>query len=205
MSDPLEDGGVSIQRGTLKVALFSFASAGSWSGTTAFAFRWQDDAFALIGYDQNSVMRNSGQTESVSVNFSTGRVKRSEGSIEDDKDSVHWEPCTAAAAGRCRPSVMAGHSIRWRAATETLLSRAQQRPGRSPAPAAPTATGFRCCATVTPRHLQMAAIGRQLRRPHRRAELRRQALQRIHRILRLLPQPALRADQPHHRGGILGP
>ena len=61
-------------------------------GTTAFTFRWQDDAFALIGYDQNSVMRNSGQTESVSVNFSTGRVKRSEGSIEDDKDSVHWEP-----------------------------------------------------------------------------------------------------------------
>lgn len=93
MSDPLEDGGVSIQRGTLKVALFSFASAGSWSmGTTAFTFRWQDNAFALIGYDQNSVMRNSGRTESVSVNFSTRKVKRSEGSIEDDKDSVRWQP-----------------------------------------------------------------------------------------------------------------
>ena len=62
------------------------------NGHDRFTFRWQDDAFALIGYDQNSVMRNSGQTESVSVNFSTRRVKRSEGSIEDDKDSVRWEP-----------------------------------------------------------------------------------------------------------------
>ncbi|MGF6419037.1 hypothetical protein ABH900_002540 [Stenotrophomonas sp. AN71] len=93
MSDPLEDGGVSIQRGTLKVALFSFSSAGSWSmGTTGFTFRWQDGAFVLIGYDQNSTMRNSGQTESVSVNFSTRKVKRAEGSIEDDRERVHWEP-----------------------------------------------------------------------------------------------------------------
>lgn len=93
MSDPLEEGGVSIQRGTLKVALFSFASAGSWSmGTTAFTFRWQDGAFALIGYDQDSVMRNSGKTESLSVNFSTRKVRRVEGSIENDKDSVRWQP-----------------------------------------------------------------------------------------------------------------
>lgn len=93
MSDPLEDGGVSIQRGTLKVALFSFSSAGSWSmGTTAFTFRWQDGAFVLIGYDQDSVMRNSGQTTSLSVNFSTRKVKRVEGSIEDDKEHVRWGP-----------------------------------------------------------------------------------------------------------------
>lgn len=93
LSDPLEDGGVSIQRGTLRVALFSFASAGSWSmGTTAFTFRWQNGAFALIGYDRHSVMRNSGQTESLSVNFSTGKVKQVEGSIETDTDSVRWQP-----------------------------------------------------------------------------------------------------------------
>lgn len=93
MSDPLEDGGVSIQRGTLKVALFSFASAGSWSmGTTGFTFRWQDGAFTLIGYDRDSVMRNSGQTESLSVNFSTRKVKQVEGNIETDTDSVRWQP-----------------------------------------------------------------------------------------------------------------
>ena len=93
MSDPLEEGSIGIQRGTLRVALFSFASAGSWSmGTTAFTFRWQDGAFALIGYDQDSVMRNSGQTESLSVNFSTRRLKRTEGNIEGDKDSVRWQP-----------------------------------------------------------------------------------------------------------------
>ena len=93
MSDPLEDGGVSIQRGTLKIALFSFASAGSWSmGTTAFTFRWQDGAFTLIGYDRDSVMRNSGQTESLSVNFSTRKVKQVEGNIETDTDRVRWQP-----------------------------------------------------------------------------------------------------------------
>ena len=37
-------------------------------------------------------MRNSGKTESLSVNFSTRKVKRAEGSIENDKDSVHWQP-----------------------------------------------------------------------------------------------------------------
>ena len=93
LSDPLEDGGISIQRCTLKVALFSFASAGSWSmGTTAFTFRWQDGAFTLIGYDRDSVMRNSGHTESLSVNFSTRKVKQVEGSIESDTDRARWQP-----------------------------------------------------------------------------------------------------------------
>lgn len=93
LSDALAEGtGVSIQRGALRVGLYSFSSAGSWSmGTTTFTFRWQEGDFALIGYDRDSMMRNSGQTEGLSVNFSTGKVKLTEGSMQDDKEQVRWQ------------------------------------------------------------------------------------------------------------------
>lgn len=93
LDDMLEEtGGVSVQRGTLRVALHFFASAGTWSmGTTTYTFRWQNGAFELIGYDRDSVMRNSGVTENMSVNFSTGKVKRTTGSIENDAEKVTWQ------------------------------------------------------------------------------------------------------------------
>ncbi|MEG0183226.1 MAG: hypothetical protein RR704_07205 [Stenotrophomonas sp.] len=88
-----EDGGVFIQHGTLMVALYSWTSAGSWySGATSYTFRWQDGDFALIGYDRDSVMRNSGQTEQMSINFSTRKVKFVEGSTFEDKEQVRWQP-----------------------------------------------------------------------------------------------------------------
>jgi len=97
LSDVFEDGpGVSIVRGTLRTALFFFSNAGSWStGSASFTFRWQDGAFALIGYDSSSLMRNSGHTESLSINYATRRVRHTEGSIDSDKDSVRWETLTS--------------------------------------------------------------------------------------------------------------
>jgi len=94
LSDVFEDGagGVSIVRGTLQVGLYAFSNAGSWAtGSTRFTFRWQHDAFALIGYDDDSMMRNSGQTESVSINYATAKVRRASGSIETDGEQVRWE------------------------------------------------------------------------------------------------------------------
>lgn len=93
LSDVFEDGdGVSIVRGTLRTTLFFFSNAGSWStGSASYTFRWQDGAFALIGYDRSSMMRNSGQTESLSINYSTRRVRHAEGSIESDQERVRWE------------------------------------------------------------------------------------------------------------------
>ena len=93
LSDVFEDGdGVSIVRGTLRTTLFFFSNAGSWStGSASYTFRWQDGAFALIGYDRNSMMRNSGQTESVSINYATAKVRRASGSIETDGEQVRWE------------------------------------------------------------------------------------------------------------------
>lgn len=93
LSDVFEEGaGVSIVRGTLQTTLFFFSNAGSWStGSASYTFRWQEGAFALIGYDRSSMMRNSGQTESLSINYSTRRVRHAEGSMESDEDSVRWE------------------------------------------------------------------------------------------------------------------
>ncbi|WP_369348053.1 hypothetical protein [Stenotrophomonas sp. JAG2] len=96
LSDVFEDGpGVSIVRGTLRTTLYFFSNAGSWStGSASFTFRWQDGAFALIGYDNSSLMRNSGHTESLSINYATRRVRYTEGSIDSDEDSVRWETLT---------------------------------------------------------------------------------------------------------------
>ncbi len=83
MSDPLEEGGLSLARRVLKVTLGAFASAGSWSmGSTTYAFRLQDGCMRLIGYDDRSVHRGSGRIDETSVNLLTGRALRREGSIE---------------------------------------------------------------------------------------------------------------------------
>lgn len=92
MDDPVgESGGVAIERGTLKVDLYSFASAGSWStGTTTFRFRSGKRGFELIGYDSSSTQRNSGEVEVVSINYLTGKVQISTGTISDDKLKDKW-------------------------------------------------------------------------------------------------------------------
>jgi hypothetical protein len=92
VEDMLEEGGVSVQRGALRVTLHFWANAGSWSmGNTTYTFRWQNGRFELIGYDSDSVMRNSGASESLSINYSTGEVKRSVGNMQDDKETVTWQ------------------------------------------------------------------------------------------------------------------
>jgi hypothetical protein len=97
IEDMLEEGGVSIQRGGLRVTLHFWANAGSWSmGNTSYTFRWQNGHFELIGYDSDSVMRNSGASESLSINYSTGKVKRTTGNMQDDKETVTWEKLPSA-------------------------------------------------------------------------------------------------------------
>lgn len=92
MDDPVgEAGGVAIERGTLKVSLYSFASAGSWSaGSSTFRFRHGKRGFELIGYDSSSTQRNTGEVEQVSINYLTGKVQISTGTISDDKLKDKW-------------------------------------------------------------------------------------------------------------------
>ncbi|MCL6740934.1 hypothetical protein LZ518_07295 [Sphingomonas sp. RB56-2] len=100
MSDPFgEDGGLAIERGSLKISLFSFANAGGWDmGTTAFTFRWSGNTLQLIGYDRDNVGRNSGDTSELSINFLNRRVKESHGRTDSDgSDAVRWHRLRSSA------------------------------------------------------------------------------------------------------------
>jgi hypothetical protein len=86
-----EGGGIAIKRGTLQVKLHLFASAGGWAaGNRTFTFRFQDGRFALIGYDSDMTQRNTGKTTRISVNYLTGKMKTTMGSIENDKTTARW-------------------------------------------------------------------------------------------------------------------
>lgn len=85
--DPFEE--VAIANGTLRVKMHLFMSAGGWEmGGSAFTFRWQDGDFKLIGFEGDTVMRNSGETEEVSVNYLTGRKLVKRGNIGTDKQTT---------------------------------------------------------------------------------------------------------------------
>lgn len=85
--DPFDE--VSIRNGALHVKMHLFMSAGGWQmGGSAYTFRWQDGAFRLIGFDRDSVMRNSGATEEVSINYLTGHKELKSGNIGSDQQQT---------------------------------------------------------------------------------------------------------------------
>ena len=95
MDDPFDSvaaSGLEVARGTLRLRLGVFASAGSWSmSTIATTFRWQNGRFELIGYDRTETNRGSGEIEGLSINYLTRRAKRSQGTIESDAEKSRWE------------------------------------------------------------------------------------------------------------------
>jgi hypothetical protein len=73
---------VKIADGTLRVKMHLFLEAGGWRmGGSAYTFRWQDGAFRLIGFDRDSVVKSTGDTEEVSINYLTGRKELKTGNI----------------------------------------------------------------------------------------------------------------------------
>lgn len=89
-SDPFEEE-LAIARGRLNVTVRLFMNAGGWdAGSSSFSFRWRDNALRLIGYDHLNVQRNSGCMTRLSVNYLTGRVKRSSGRTDLDREIVRW-------------------------------------------------------------------------------------------------------------------
>ena len=83
LADPLEDGGMSINKGILKINLHYWLSCGSWYVTNNnFSFRYQNKAMHLIGFDQTEFHRASGDQSSRSINFSTGKMKSTTGENE---------------------------------------------------------------------------------------------------------------------------
>jgi len=73
LADPLlTDGGITIKNNVLNIELNYWTSCGSWSeGRMKYAFRYQNEAFELIGFDKSSMNRASGATSVTSINFST--------------------------------------------------------------------------------------------------------------------------------------
>ena len=71
---------ISIKKNVLKITFNYFMSAGSWATSTeVYIFRFQNNRFELIGYESDSYMRNTGEEEKVSINFSTNKVKMTSG------------------------------------------------------------------------------------------------------------------------------
>jgi hypothetical protein len=89
-SDPFEQE-LAIERGSLNVTVRLFMNAGGWgAGSSSFRFRWRDDGLRLVGYDHLDVQRNSGCMTRLSINYLTGRVKRSAGRTDLDRETVRW-------------------------------------------------------------------------------------------------------------------
>jgi hypothetical protein len=65
---------------------------GGWTTyTSTLSFRWNGRRLRLIGFDRESLQRNSGETETISANYLTGRARITTGSMEDDvQDRTRW-------------------------------------------------------------------------------------------------------------------
>ena len=60
-------------------------------GPTHFTLRIRNGTVQLIGFDRLTIMRNTGKTEELSINFLTARVKEAYGRAENDNpDVVRW-------------------------------------------------------------------------------------------------------------------
>lgn len=90
--DSIARSGLEVARGTLRLRLGVFASAGGWSmATIATTFRWQNGRFELIGYDRTETNRGSGEIDGLSINYLTRKAKRTRGTIESDAETARWE------------------------------------------------------------------------------------------------------------------
>ena len=87
LMDTLDE--ISIKNNILKIKFNYFLSAGSWATTqNIYTFRFQNKRFELIGFDSKSYMRNSGNEEEFSINFSTNKVKiTTGGNMFDEKEN----------------------------------------------------------------------------------------------------------------------
>ncbi len=88
LADPLmQEGGIRIEKGLLKVSLQYWLSCGSWYVTNKdYTFRFQNQRFELIGYDDFSLHRSSGERSSTSINFSTKKISETTGGNEFNED-----------------------------------------------------------------------------------------------------------------------
>lgn len=100
MDEPLDPAtGLTVAARVISLKLNYFRSAGGWTTwSTTLRFRWDGRRFATIGADRKEVRRNTGETEDVSANYLTRRMRLDTGSIEDDVATrTRWSPLTTRA------------------------------------------------------------------------------------------------------------
>ena len=91
VSDPLDENDLAIDRDVLRMKLNYFTSAGSWmSHNTTCRLRFVNDRFELIGFDRDTFNRATGETTGLSVNFLTGKVQTTAGTMENEAQKVRW-------------------------------------------------------------------------------------------------------------------
>lgn len=82
LADPMEEGGLTISRGTLRVSMQDWLSCGSYGVTNrSFTLRLDGKRLRLIGYDRLDFSRSSGEGERLSVNYLTGRYSKTTGLV----------------------------------------------------------------------------------------------------------------------------
>ncbi len=88
MEEPFQE--VNIVRGILEFNFEIFMNAGGWGmSNNLYKFRFQNGAFALIRADKTETQRNTGELESRSYNFVTGKVQITTGNISGKpKDKI---------------------------------------------------------------------------------------------------------------------
>ena len=73
-------------KGVLTVDLDYFSSMGSWGKTNKrYLFRYQDGDFYLIGEDDDTFMRNSGEATKTSINYLTAKKQVVTSNVFDEK------------------------------------------------------------------------------------------------------------------------
>ena len=90
LADPLlTEGGISITKGLLQINLHYWLSCGSYYvNNSVYTFRFQNNHFALIGFDHNDFHRASGEENSSSINFLTQKKSTtSGGNVFGDNES----------------------------------------------------------------------------------------------------------------------
>ena len=87
LMDTLDD--IIIKNNVLKIVFNYFMSAGSWwTSTNVYIFRFQNNVLELIGYERKAYMRNTGEEEGTSINFSTNKAKiTTGGNIFEEKEN----------------------------------------------------------------------------------------------------------------------
>ena len=79
---------VKIENGLLKLKMHLFFDSGGYRvGRWGYAFRWQNGGFKMVSFDRDSVIKKTGDTEVISIDYVTGRKDVTTGNLAKSKES----------------------------------------------------------------------------------------------------------------------